>query len=464
MTDIDWTEALADEMAGADFADPRLGRRLGVIVRKLASDPTVSFPKAFTSAELEATYRFFGNAVVTPERILSAHIEATRRRCIEQKMVLVIHDSTKLGFREDGQRKGLGRLCKSGQVFFAHAALALSDDGTRRPLGVAGLKTWTRGEEKPDGAESARWSELVDATHRDLRGASLLHVMDREADDFALFAHLIEGKHRFIIRERHNRLLVKGAPTAPKKLDEAVARIECLVNREAALSKRVDGKRSPIQKRIHPTRASRTATLAVGATTITLKRPKPQSDSLPDSLCLNVVRVWEPEPPPGEPAVEWVLLTTEPIATLEDLLRIVDRYRARWVIEEFFKAIKTGCSYEERQLGDYESLVNALALFAPIACQLIHLRSEARRAPNAPASDLVSEDQIEVLRVLGRRPLPAQPTVREVLLAIAALGGHIKYSGEPGWLTLMRGYTELLTLTRGWQAAKSRGARSESSD
>jgi IS4 transposase len=104
---------------------------------------------------------------------------------------------------------------------------------------------------------------------------------------------------------------------------------------------------------------------SVGATTLTLRRPN-RRVSLPELLRLNVVRVWEPEPPPGEPAVEWVLLTTEPIATLEDLLRIVDRYRSRWVIEEFFKAIKTGCSYEQRQLGDYESLVNALALFAPM--------------------------------------------------------------------------------------------------
>lgn len=463
MTDVVWVDELAEEMSGAHFADARLRKRLGLMVRTLGQNPAMSFPKAFESSELEAAYRFMSNAVVTPELILSAHVDATRARCIEQQTVLVVHDTTKFGFREDGKRAGLGRLNKSGQVFFGHFAIALCDDGTRRPLGVVGFKAWARGDEKPNGSESARWAELVDVAHRNLCGASLLHVIDREADDYALFAHFIKDKRRFIVREKSNRLLVTEGPNDPKKLNDAVARIERVVECDAKLSKRIDGKRSPNQKRIHPTRSPRIAKLAVGATTITIKRPTTQSDTLADSLELNVVRVWEPEPPLGEPGVEWVLLTSEPIASVEDIVRIVDRYRARWVVEEFFKAIKTGCSYEKRQLGDFDSLVNALAIFAPIACEMLVLRTEARINPSAPANDILSEDHIEVLRVLGRKPLPACPTVRDVLLAIAALGGHIKYSGEPGWLTLSRGFTELIAMTRGWKAAKSHWARHDSS-
>jgi DDE family transposase len=72
-------------------------------------------------------------------------------------------------------------------------------------------------------------------------------------------------------------------------------------------------------------------------------------------LTLNVVRVWEPKPPRGAPAVCWMLYTSEPIDTAEQLLTIVDQYRSRWVIEEFFKALKTGCAFEKRQLESYRA-------------------------------------------------------------------------------------------------------------
>jgi hypothetical protein len=176
---------------------------------------------------------------------------------------------------------------------------------------------------------------------------------------------------------------------------------------------------------------------------------------------LNVVRVWEAAPPDGEEPVEWVLFTSDPIDSEEQILQIVDRYRARWTIEEYFKALKTGCAYESRQLEDFNSLTNALAVFAPIACTLLDLRSQARRTPDAPAELILSQTQIEVLRALGRTPLPKAPTQRDVLLAIAALGGHIKWNGDPGWLTLGRGYADLLMLTAGWEAAKLQQARDQ---
>lgn len=448
-----WQGQIAREMAGATFQDPRLARRLGQIVGKLVERPATSFPNVFESAALEAAYRFFGNAKVTPDAILSGHFEATRLRCVELPRVLVVHDSTTLNFREDGQRRGLGRLVKSGQAFFAHVSLALAGDGSRRPLGVTALKTWTRSDETLP-SERLRWAEQIELSAARLQGvANVVHLADREADDYALFARA-SGTHRFIVRAMHDRLLCTEQKTDPRKLSEAIAHVERTVEREAPLSKRIDGSRSPKQKSAHPSRGARMASLKVGATRVLVKRPTTQNADVVDSLWINVVRVWEPDPPTGESAIEWILWTTEPIDTPEDLAWIVDAYRARWTIEEYFKALKTGCAYESRQLEDYEGLVNALAVFAPIACHLLEVRSEARRVPDAPASTVMSATHLEVLRALGRYRLPDIPTVRDVLLAVAALGGHIKYSGEPGWLTLARGHAELRTLARGWAAAK----------
>jgi hypothetical protein len=455
MADDDPRAALVSDMKAAGFSDRRLRDRLAAITDKLEFDPSQSFPDAFTSAaELEGAYRFFSNPVVTPDRILSPHFESTRRCAAVEPTVLVVHDSSTFAFDPDGARVGLGRVRKAGQAFFGHVSLVLSDDGSRRPLGLAALTTWVR-KDKAAGAERARWRESVRLSAERLgEPRNLVHVMDREADDYALFLHLVEGGHRFVIRVAKDRLLVESTWREPRKLSNAAAQIECVVRREAKLSKRIDGARSPQQKASHPSRGTRLAKLAIGATSITLKRPKPQEKSLAPSLSLHLVRVWEPDSPAGEEPIEWLLLTTDPIDSPDALMRIVDRYRARWTIEEYFKALKTGCAYSERQLGDYEGLINALAVFAPIACRLLALRSDAQHAPDAPANRVLERGEIEVLRALGRTKLSANPSARDVLLAVAALGGHIKWSGEPGWLTIARGFTKLQTLTEGWRLAR----------
>jgi hypothetical protein len=454
------TEALATEVADSNFDDERLNRRLRLLVAGLAAEPARSLPRSFDDAGLEAAYRFFSNVRVTPDDILSSHVEATRVRCKTAGDFLVLHDSTKFSYRFDGEREGLGRAqrgnARSMQMFFAHLSLAVAADGTRRPLGVAALKTWVRGESK-SGTEYQRWESQVLVASERLDGLKrAIHVMDREADDYDMFASLVQDGHRFVVRAQGNRWL---AQEGPERLRDVFAQLECTVGRQASLTRRKPS-RNPVNAKIHPTRAARTANLNVSATTVALKRPESRrkhvdASTLPPSLTVNVVRVWEPEPPVGAEPIEWFLYTTERIETAEQQLAIVDHYRARWTIEEYFKAIKTGCDFERRQLQDYESLINLLATFAPIAYQMLLIRSEARRAPDESAWTVLTADHIDVLRAKGRTKLSANPTTREVYLAVAVLGGHIKYSKkDPGWLTLARGLEDLELLTEGWRLAK----------
>ena len=175
-------------------------------------------------------------------------------------------------------------------------------------------------------------------------------------------------------------------------------------------------------------------------------------------LTLHVVRVWEPKPPAGAPAVSWMLYTSEPIATKEQLLAVVDYYRSRWVVEEFFKALKTGCAFEKRQLESYSALSIALAVFLPIAWRLLIARSLCRLDPDAPATTVASKVQLTLLRhKLKLRALPATgATLRSrasLRDAIAKLGGHLKRNGPPGWLTLGSGFESLLLMEAGWRAA-----------
>jgi len=137
--------------------------------------------------------------------------------------------------------------------------------------------------------------------------------------------------------------------------------------------------------------------------------------------------------------------------TPAEICQVVDWYRSRWVIEEYFKALKTGCAYEKRQLETFHALRNALALFAPMAWQLLLLRTEARHRPESPAAVVLSDEQITVLGAVVKKPLPPNPTARHVMLAVAALGGHLPRNGDPGWLILARGLEKLETLTLGWR-------------
>jgi len=449
---------LASEVANGNFGDERLNKRLGAIVGRLVKDPSLSLPQAFDSAGLEGAYRFFSNPLVTPEGILSAHEEATNQRCGTRDDFLVVHDSSNFSYREHGERNGLGPTRRntpgSRQVFFAHASLAVSADGNRRPLGVVALETWTR-PAVPKGVEYQRWEDQIRAVSARLDGgANAIHLADREADDYEMFYSLQRDKLRFVVRCLNNRWLADTL--TPQKLHALFALLPSTVEREVQLPRRKP-RPTAITQKIYPAREARMATLCISAAKVLLKKPKsirPHTIHPPESVAINVVRVWEPNPPAGEAAIEWYLYTTEPIETAEQQLLVVDYYRARWRIEEYFKCIKTGCDFLSRQLHDYEALVNLLATFAPIAYRLLLIRSEATRDPDQPGAELLSTDQLDVLRIRGRLKLSSNPTAGEVYFAVAALGGHIKYSGNPGWLTLARGYQKLDILTEGWVAAK----------
>lgn len=444
---------LAMELGSGAFSDGRLNRRLALLTEAIGANPGASFPDIFNeSAELEAAYRFFGNPKVSPDRILSGHHAALHKRMLGEPS-LVLHDTTKFVFKEDGQRRGLGRIMKSGQAFFGHFALVVADDGTRSPLGVAGIEYWVRDDEPAAGRERSRWWTLANNVSHRMHHAQMIHVMDCEADDYDLFHRMIAANHRFVIRLKSDRNVVSDDGTT-KKIRLTLSALESQVQRPAKLSKRRTPNRNPRAVAKNPDRDARSVTLSIAAKCLKLKRPGSQPTTSPPSLEVNVVHVWEAEPPAGEPPINWVLYTTEPIATTADLEKIVDRYRARWAIEVFFKALKTGCAVESRQLKDIDALVNATTVFAPIAAMLLFLRSELERAPEADATTVLTEEHIHVLRTFSKRAIPEAPTVRDIVYALGGLGGHLRYSkAPPGWQTLTKGLAKLDLLARGWNAA-----------
>ena len=152
----------------------------------------------------------------------------------------------------------------------------------------------------------------------------------------------------------------------------------------------------------------------------------------------------------------WRLVTTESVETQEQIEKVIDCYRTRWLIEEFFKAIKTGCGYERHQLEDINSLLRMLAIESAIAWRMLLLRWLSRYEADSPVEQVLTPIQSEVLMAwmkARKRRIPPNLTIGFVLYEIAAMGGHIKHNGPPGWLVMRRGFDELLSMEYGWVMA-----------
>lgn len=456
-------ERVMAEFMEAELGDERRTARAARIAGALAARPGSSLPEAMGSvAATEAAYRFFGNHSYDFDDLLLEHQERTGGRARDCGSVLVLHDTTtcahahippeELGFLQTG---------KSG--FFLHASLVVDARRHRRPLGIVHAealfrdKRSGRGNRKrrASGSESAKWKDReflrwfrgIEAASDRLEGADAIHVLDREGDCYSLFSSCIDNERRFVIRARVNRKLASN-----EKLDDVLQGCQGVLEREVELSRRA-APTAPRAQQATPARKGRKARLRFSATSATIARPRTASTDTPPELVLNVVHVQEVDCPAGERPVRWVLWTTEPVETAEQVAQVVDNYRQRWLIEELFKALKTGCKYESRLLETRHALLNLLALSLPVAVELLWMRARVADQPDAPATDVLSPLQLTILRRVGHRQLPDEPTAAQALWALAGLGGHLPSNGPPGWQVLKRSYERLLAYEVGWRAA-----------
>lgn len=455
------------------MGDVRLTKRVMWLVDRMMDDPAASFPNlAKTESELEAIYRLMRNRAVTMEAILAPHIQAAGRRAAGE-LVLVVHDTTELKHNYADQ-KDMGRLRGGQQGFLGHFSLGVRPGPERMPLGLLASTTWKRDQAptakvtKKDGtqrrrsgveyaeleeSESNRWWEGVEQAEKALPPtAQAIHVMDREADIYALLVKMGAAGHRFVIRQcRQRRIRKTGSDAKVKTLKEAVAGAKVLLEREAPVAHR-SAKSAPRAATRQPEREARVARLAATASRVVFERPRYLKE-LPDTIEVNVVHVYEVEAPEGEAPIEWMLMTTEPVDTANEVAAVIDAYRSRWTIEDYFKAIKTGCSYSKRQLESYQTLRIALAISAFVAWQLLLLRSQARATPTAPAESVLAPAQLEALRRVSKRKLPPTLTVAAAFAAFAQLGGHQPSNGTPGWLVLTRGFHKVMQFLAGYRSA-----------
>lgn len=408
----------------------------------MSESPHLGLPKQSGGwADLKAAYRLLDNDRVDPERVGEVHRQQTRGATADHTLVLLVQDDTDLqAVKLPGGRQ------------MQHSTLAVLPDG--RLLGVM-QQAWFARTIPPEGEtreqrmrrwrESRVWSDAAEAIGPAPPGCRYVHVADRASDDLTFMAACEAQGHGFLIRARHDR-----------RVDEATAKLWPRLQEQPALGEMRVTVGTQRDQAGRVVRRGREATVELSSAELRLEPPwNHPGDHEP--RWVRAVYLRESEPPADAEAIDWMLLSSEPVTGFEDARRLVEHYQRRWVIEEWHRALKEGCRLEASQLGSIENLRRLAALNSVVAVRLMQLRDLAdpdRLDDTADAPEALQRScpwlWIRVVAALAGTD-PQKLTPRRFYQTIARRGGHIgrKRDGRPGWKVLWRGWYDIQQMARG---------------
>jgi hypothetical protein len=366
-------------------------------------------------AATKAGYRFLDNPNVEWPAILSPHRDKTIERMQGYNRVLCIQDTTELDFTGHPETQGLGRLNHDyRQGMYCHPTLAVSETGV--VLGVVDAWMWAR---KPKGEddilESVRWTEGYE------RVAELMTA-----------AHNCVHAAHWLVRAKHNRVTNDGKLWDRLGTQCVLGTVQFSLPRAAKRNGRMVELNLRVERVALP--ASRHAP-AVGVTAILAR---------------------EDNPPPGETRIEWRLLTDEVVTNLEEAVLRIDWYRLRWMIEIFFRTLKSGCKVEELQLNTKDRLEKALVIYMILAWRVLMLMTLGRQLPDLSCEIVFGCEEWQAAWIVRKKtPLPSTPpTLGEMVLIIASFGGFLGRKGDstPGAEVLWRGLQRVRDFSEGINA------------
>jgi hypothetical protein len=448
----------------AQLGDRRRTRRLVALVDQIIKHPGGSLPEKLRSPQdLKSLYRLCARDEMTHQAVLDSMRPAVLDACAGADEVLVLHDGTELDFNTHfslaAQLGQVGAGLKKG--YLCHNSLIVKPQG-REVVGLVNQILHRRPHVDPNETLTERRARTDRESRLWLKGTAglpgawrFIDVADRGADTFEFLEHEAQSGRRFVIRSHQPRKVSAGHEPGPTK-----QLLRAFVTGLPALGGRAFHVVAQPRRGRNPARKARYARLLISAAAVLIHPPHARyGEHGQQPLPLWVVRVWEPHPPKGSKAIEWILFTNEPVHTLADAVRVIDWYETRWVIEEFHKAFKTGCGVEKLQFTDTARLEPMIGVLAAVATTLLNLRAAAE-LPNAksrPATEVVDRAYVEVLSLWRFRKAKAL-TIHEFFFALARLGGHQNYpsSKRPGWIILWRGWTELHARVEGADLAELR--------
>jgi hypothetical protein len=442
-----WAE---EQFGQCDLGDVRRTNRLVKYAAQAAADPSSSTPKQTESwKDCKAAYGLMGNDDVNFVAITAPHYAATRART--EGTWLVISDTTETHF-PGAQVEGLGPTGDGGgRGFLLHSALMVRADG-QEIAGLAGqviryrrkVKKETSGAKRlrREDRESVIWGQVVNQVGQAPPGVRYIHVFDRGGDQFELYCRISRTGAGWVGRAAQLKRKIRAPQGTQMKLSAYLEQLPVAGTYTVEL---------PANNK----QPARHATMEVRFGPVIMPRPKHASAWVKESgieeISMWVVEAREINPPKGVQAARWVLLTSEPVKSFNAAWTILGYYEKRWLVEEYHKALKTGCRLESRQYETAKRLEAITAVLSILAVRLLQLKMIARDDPQRPADQVVPHKWITMLQCLRKRVASASWTVREFYREMAKLGGFLgrKSDGEPGWITLWRGFEKLHLCLRG---------------
>lgn len=429
--------------------DKRRTNRLMQVAEQVASNPSASLPDQIEPwGDLKAAYRLFDHEEVTFEAIARPHWERTKQSA--RGRCLVISDTTEIDFGKDRQIEGIGETGNgSGQGFLLHNALLVHAD-SEEIIGVAGqtihYRRKKRKSKKKENAsqrmkrkrESEVWGQVIDDVGEPAERVEYVHVCDRGADNFEVYCHLLQNRGEWVIRAaKLNRYVLAGETEARMQLKDYLPQLKPLGQYTLSL-------------RARPGQSARQARIEVRVGRIKIPRPcyvSPWVRGLKQPpIAMNVIEVAEVHAPKNAAPIRWILFTSLPVKTFDDAWRIIGYYEMRWLVEEYHKALKTGCRTESRQLKTAGRLEALVGLTSVVAVRLLQLKSLARVHPEVPAQRVVPRVWLRMLKLARKRLNRVHDlTVGQFYREVAMLGGFLgrTHDGNPGWITIWRGWEKL---------------------
>jgi len=462
-----WAE---EEFGHAKLGNSQRTRRIVSMAEALHAKPAGKVTEVFPKGkERQGAYKALENGLINADALELARNVACARRMQELGgtfVVAVDRTSVLLSDRE-GVRNfgGVGNWKWGTRGVQVMTGLALDAGGA--PLGVLHQKIWARpgstspkrkpghpsrkrerDPRPPEMRESFLWAEtlrqLYTLTAEHAPRAQIWFQLDREGDFWGVHELVAELGVLATVRLRHEHV-VRDTDGVKSSL-KAWLRDQPIVEwRELHLP-------------AHDGRPPRSALLSMRYGRVRMRLSVPGGTRWVD---MSLVYLDEGLRPNAQDRIQWILGTTHPVDELDQAQRVVEAYQRRWRIEDFHRTWKSGtCDIESSQLQSLGSFRRWAILTSSMAARAEHIKHYSREQPDAPATLVFTNEEIETLILWRRKAAPGAkkhctpneiPTLAEATRWVAEIGGYTKSrnSAPPGSVTIMRGLEYLETLVQG---------------
>ena len=439
-----------------DLGDRRRTQRLIDSAARIAAHPQKPFNQIFDWNQLRGFYRLCNQETATLATIQGPHWQQTRQAMGQHPLVLIVHDTSEMDFTQHTALRGAGPIGDGhGRGFLQHNSLAILPQ-PKQVLGLAYQQWYIRQEapahehtsqRKRRQRESQLWLHGIAAPGRPPQGCRWVDVGDRGADIYEAMVESLTQGHDFLFRVTQNRQVW----TSPQR--------GTMTNlRDFACTLASQG-HDLVEIPARGGRPTRDAEVAMAAAPVWIPAPSgTRQRAAQPVIAAWVVRIWEANPPKGIEGLEWILITSVPTQTSQELRERRDWYACRWMVEVFHDIEKNGCSEEDRRFETAERMQACLAILSLVAVRVLQLRTALNAQPDEPAQQVATQEEIAVVVKMTKHG-KVSFTVKDFVRGVAHLGGFLgrKHDGDPGVKTLWRGYQRLQDLLLGYQLREAPG-------